>query len=113
MTRRTGKVLWTFNALTGVLPGSITYELDGKQYIGQRGRQPGGPNADYSPQSSRCWCSRWAARPRCRRSSRTPFRLNPRRRQRCRTIAHGGELYGKYCSPAMANGQARAACSPT
>ena len=52
---KTGKVLWTFNALTGVLPGAITYELDGKQYIAASvGGNQAGPNADYfAPNHSR------------------------------------------------------------
>ncbi len=30
-----GKKLWSFDAQTGILPGAVTYELDGKQYITQ------------------------------------------------------------------------------
>jgi mono/diheme cytochrome c family protein len=114
---KTGKVLWSFNALTGVLPGSITYELDGKQYVAASvGGNQAGPNADYfAPNHSRMLVFSLggkAALPPVQPYTIPP--LNPPAQTvDADTIRHGGELYGKYCSTCHGqNGQARAGLFP-
>jgi mono/diheme cytochrome c family protein len=114
---KTGKVLWTFNAQTGVLPGSITYELDGKQYIAASvGGNQTGPNADYfAPNHSRMLVfslGATATLPPVQPYTLPP--LNPpAQTASAEVIAHGGEVYGKYCSTCHGqNGQARAGLFP-
>jgi len=42
---KSGSVLWKFNIGTGILPGAITYEVDGKQYVAiVAGRVKGPPS---------------------------------------------------------------------
>ncbi len=114
---RTGKVLWTFNAQTGVLPGAITYELDGKQYIAASvGGNQTGPNADYfAPNHSRMLVFSLAATatlPPVKPYTLPP--LNPpAQTASAQVIDHGGQMYGKYCSTCHGqNGQARAGLFP-
>ncbi|MEO8309090.1 MAG: PQQ-dependent dehydrogenase, methanol/ethanol family [Pseudomonadota bacterium] len=112
-----GKVLWTFNALTGVLPGAITYELDGKQYVAASvGGNQAGPNADYfAPNHSRMLVFSLGGKatlPPVQPYTIAP--LNPpAQTATADVLAHGDELYTKYCSTCHGqNGQARAGLFP-
>lgn len=114
---KTGKVLWTFNAQTGVLPGAITYELDGKQYIAASvGGNQQGPNADYfAPNHSRMLVFSLGGKatlPPVQPYTIPP--LNPPAQTvAADVIGHGGEVYTKYCSTCHGqNGQARAGLFP-
>jgi alcohol dehydrogenase (cytochrome c)/quinohemoprotein ethanol dehydrogenase len=114
---RTGKVLWTFKALTGVLPGAITYELDGKQYIAASvGGNQAGPNADYfAPNHSRMLV--FALGGKATLPPVQPYTIPPlnppAQTATADVIAHGGEMYTKYCSTCHGqNGQARAGLFP-
>ena len=114
---KTGKVLWTFKALTGVLPGAITYELDGKQYIAASvGGNQAGPNADYfAPNHSRMLV--FALGGKSTLPAVQPYTIPPlnppAQTASADVIAHGGEVYTKYCSTCHGqNGQARAGLFP-
>ena len=117
MTPKTGKVLWTFNAQTGVLPGPITYELDGKQYIAASvGGNQSGPNADYfAPNHSRMLV--FALGGKATLPAVQPYTIPPlnppAQTASAEAIAHGGEVYGKYCQACHGQaGQARAGLFP-
>jgi quinohemoprotein ethanol dehydrogenase len=114
---KTGKVLWTFPAQTGVLPGAITYELDGKQYIAASvGGNQSGPNADYfAPNHSRMLV--FSLGGKATLPPVQPYTIPPLdppvQTVAADVITHGGEMYGKYCQACHGQaGQARAGLFP-
>jgi quinohemoprotein ethanol dehydrogenase len=114
---KTGKVLWTFNAQTGVLPGAITYELDGKQYVAASvGGNQTGPNADYfAPNHSRMLV--FALGGKATLPAVQPYTIPPldppAQTVAADVITHGGEVYSRYCQACHGQaGQARAGLFP-
>ena len=113
---KTGKDLWTFDAGTGVLPGAISYELDGKQYIAASvgGNQTGGY---FAPNYSRLLVfslgGKTALPPK---KDYTPPPLSPPALAATATpavVEQGGKLYSQYCATCHGeNGQTRGATFP-
>jgi quinohemoprotein ethanol dehydrogenase len=112
---KTGAELWQFNAQTGVLPGAISYELDGKQFIAA---SVGGNNASgnyYAPNYSRMLV--FALDAKAVLPANIPFTppaLDPPPASASAAVVTAGTAhYTKFCSSCHGeNGQTRGATFP-
>lgn len=96
---RTGAKLWSFDAQTAVYAAPISYRLDGVQYIAASvgGAAQGGYFAPTHARMLVFALGGNAVLPKP--EPYTPPPLNPPpSTASAATIAHGGELYGRYCS---------------
>ncbi len=111
---RTGKILWSINAVTGVLPAPITYELDGKQYVAASvGGNPAG--GFYAPNYSRMLVFTLGAKGKLPpQIPYTPRKLDPPPATApLKVVQSGATRYGQYCAACHGqNGQTRGASFP-
>jgi len=95
----TGERLWRFDAQTGVMAGPATYEVNGEQYVAVVAgfRQTGNY---YAPNYSRVLVFKLGGNAVL--PAPTPFvppELNPPAAfGTAQTVAHGEEVYGRFCS---------------
>jgi alcohol dehydrogenase (cytochrome c)/quinohemoprotein ethanol dehydrogenase len=95
---KTGDVLWSYNAQTSVFAGTITYELDGKQYVAA---SVGGAAGNYyAPGYSRLLVFAIGGTAKLPPNQEyTPPALDPPpSTASADVIAHGAEIYNHYCS---------------
>jgi quinohemoprotein ethanol dehydrogenase len=112
---KTGTELWSFNAQTGVLPGAISYELDGKQYIAA---SVGGNNASgnyYAPNYSRMLV--FSLEGKATLPANIPFTAPPldppAATASADVVASGAKHYTQFCSTCHGqNGVTRGATFP-
>ena len=112
---RNGRELWTVHTPNGVMPGPITYAVNGQQYIavvsGMGGAQIGSAPNPTSPQPGRLLVFRLGgtARMPADPAPPPPFTGTGRALQPAR-ISHGAALFSEYCTrchgvPARASNQ--------
>jgi len=107
-----GRKLWSFSVQTAVMAGPVSYEVDGEQYIAVVGRLGLGILASGWGIGSHVWkpaqrefaCSAFkvgggtASLPPL--PAQEKLALNPpASTANSATIAHGNDLFGRYCSP--------------
>ncbi|MET0293293.1 MAG: PQQ-dependent dehydrogenase, methanol/ethanol family [Steroidobacteraceae bacterium] len=94
-----GQKLWSFDAQTGVMAGPVSYEVDGEQYVAVVSgfRQTGNY---YAPNYSRVLVFKLGGAASL--PAAVPFQqpaLNPPAAfGTAQTLAHGEEVYGRFCS---------------
>jgi quinohemoprotein ethanol dehydrogenase len=96
---KTGEKLWSFDAKTAVLAAPITYELDGVQYVAASVGGVGN-GGYYAPTYARMLVFAIGGKATLPEPEPyTPPALNPPpSTASADVIAHGGELYTKFCS---------------
>ncbi|MET0282742.1 MAG: PQQ-dependent dehydrogenase, methanol/ethanol family [Steroidobacteraceae bacterium] len=95
-----GELLWTFAAQTGVMAGPVTYELDGEQYVAVVAGFGGNGANYYAPNYSRVLVFKLGGTARLPDAVTppTPVLNPPPAFGGVETIAHGEQLYGRFCS---------------
>jgi len=97
----TGERLWGSPAQTGVLAGPSTFELDGEQYVAVVAGFRTGPGSNYwAPNYSRLLVYKLGGTAKLPEPAAVPAPvLNPPPAfGTAQVVAHGEELYGRFCS---------------